>query len=517
MGNLYFTTAIDYPNALPHIGTAFEKIGADVQARYRRMKGDSVQLLLGNDENTVKVLKKAKSLNLDTQEYANEMAKDFRKVWSELDISNTCFIQTSDRKHKDVVENFIKMVHASGYIYKKNYCAPYCEGCEEFKTEANLTDGRCQNHPDQELPILEEENYFFALSRFKEKLLNIIENKEMLIKPEARYNEIVNIIKTELKDISISRRNIPWGVPVPWDKQHTVYVWFDALLSYLTGAGDYYKYWPADIHFIGKDITRFHCILWPAMLLACNLPLPKQIFAHGFIYERKDGELVKSSKSNIATNPASIVNIYGSDAYRYYFMSRCPYGNDGEYDDKHFLEVYNSDLANNFGNLVSRVVQLVLSGYDGVLPKTVAARANWTDKNWIKTWNDHMEECRYNEALAMTWDIFRKANVYMEEQRPWETIKTELLRTNWILRSVICALQFCAITLKPFMPRIAEKVYNTFSSNYQGEWALIAWDRRLEEFAENLYILNDNTTVKINKSFLVDGKYPPLFARVKTK
>lgn len=516
MANIYLTCAICYPNTLPHIGTSWGYIGADAQARYRRMIGDKVHFLVGNDENTIKVLKKAKELNLDTKQYVDEMAKDFRKVWDDLDISYTDFIQTSEKRHRTVVENFINIVHSAGYIYKKNYCAPYCEGCEEFKTETSLTyDNRCVNHPYQEVKILEEENYFFALSKFKDKLLGLIESKEIVIKPEGRYNEVVNFIKSELRDVSISRKNIPWGIPVPWDREHTIYVWFDALLSYLTGSGEHYKYWPADIHFIGKDITRFHCTLWPAMLLACNLPLPRQVFAHGFIQHRMNGELVKGSKSGIFVSPVGLIATYGSDAYRYYFMSKCPFNGDGEYDLKHFIEAYNADLANTFGNLVSRVVQLVLTGYGGELPAANNARVTWTNDDWLNTWSKHMEECRYNEALTMTWDIFRKANAYMEEFRPWDTIKIEPAKTNWILRSVICALQFGAITLKPFMPKTAVKVFNTFTSNYS-DFSMIAWDGKLQEIANSPHILNDNAIIKINQSLLKDGKYPPLFARIKS-
>src|SRR5262245_54045255 len=376
------TTAIDYPNSRPHIGTAFEKLGADVQARYRRMEGFDVFFLMGNDENTVKVSKRAAELGQDTQAYCDDMARQFREVWDALDISYDIFVQTSSERHKECCRKFIQKVYDNGYIYKGSYEGWYCDGCESFKTEKELVNGECPLHPGKPVVKRSEPCHFFKLSVFGDRLLKYYEENPDFIQPESRRNEIVSLIKNDgLLDVNITRRGEKWGITVPFDSEFTIWVWFDALLTYITGIGygddraTFDKYWPADTHFIGKDITRFHCALWPAMLWAADEKAPKKVFGHGFVnFEGKIGksreEELRARGLDYLLEPMLIIKKFSAEAFRYYFMRECPYPSDGEMSPDRFMEVYNSELANNLGNLFSREMNLVWKNYNGVLDGT---------------------------------------------------------------------------------------------------------------------------------------------------
>src|SRR5262249_29817394 len=375
----YITTAIDYPNSRPHIGTAFEKIGADVQARFRRMEGYSVHFLMGNDENTIKVSQRAAELSVDPQQYVDDMARQFREVWTALEISFDDFIQTREARHHEGCQKFIQAVADAGDIYKKAYRGLYCNGCEAFKTEKELVDGRCPNHPNVPLRVVEEENYFFRLSAFGDRLLAHYEANPEFIQPESRRNEILNLVNSGLQDIAITRKGFTWGIKVPFDPEQTIYVWFDALLNYITGIGygtdeeRFGRLWPADVHVIGKDITRFHCALWPAMLISAGLPLPRMVFGHGFVYRKDEdtGAISKISKSlGNVVEPIELIEKFSSEAFRYYFMSQCPFGGDGEFSFERFAEVYNSGLANQLGNLYSRILTMCVKYFEGNLGST---------------------------------------------------------------------------------------------------------------------------------------------------
>ena len=368
------TTAIDYPNSRPHIGTAFEKLGADVQARYRRMEGYDVFFLMGNDENTVKVARKAAELNRDVKEYCDDMARQFQEVWRALDISFDVFVQTSEPRHHRCCQKFIQKVFDNGYITKGTYEGWYCEGCESFKTEKELEDGKCPIH---KTPVVRrsEPCHFFALSRFQDKLLRLYEENPDFIQPESRRNEILALVKGGLQDVNITRHDQKWGIQVPFDPAFTIWVWFDALLNYITAIGYgsddalFEKWWPASMHFIGKDITRFHCAQWPAMLMAAGLP--SMVFGHGFVYikDEETGVVEKISKSlGNVIEPMDVVSKFSSEAFRYYFLRECPYPSDGEYSLARFVAVYNADFANNLGNLYSRLVTLIAKNFDGELP-----------------------------------------------------------------------------------------------------------------------------------------------------
>src|SRR5436305_527518 len=360
------TTAIDYPNSRPHIGTAFEKLGADVQARYRRMEGFDVFFLMGNDENTVKVSKRAAELGQDTQAYCDDMARQFREVWDALDISYDTFVQTSSPRHHECCRKFIQKVYDNGYIRKDKYEGWYCEGCEAFKTEQEVKEagGVCPNH---KTPVVRrsEDCYFFEQSKFQERLLKFYEENPDFIQPESRRNEIVALVKDGLQDLNITRMGEQWGIRVPFDDRFTIYVWFDALLTYITGIGygsdesQFQKWWPCDTHFIGKDITRFHCATWPAMLLAAGLEPPRIVFGHGFVYKKNEetGAVERESKTlGNVTDPMKLITDFNAEAFRYYFLRECPFPSDGEYSLSRFAALYNADLANNFGNLYSRLV-----------------------------------------------------------------------------------------------------------------------------------------------------------------
>ena len=320
--DFYITTAIDYVNALPHLGTAYEKVGADVLARFKRMAGYDVFFQMGVDEHSLNVAKQAELKNLDTKEYCDSMAVQFENVWKHLDIQYDRFMRTTDDDHLVSVQEMFKRIYDNGDIYTGKYSGYYCVSCEKFYPEKELENGLCPVHKS-EPKWLEEENYFFALSKYAEPLLEYIENNPGCIEPEIRKNEIVNVIKSGLEDVSVSRSSETWGIPVPFDDTHVVYVWFDALINYITGAGFpsdddiFNRIWPADVHVIGKDITRFHCIIWPAMLMSAKLSLPKQVFGHGFVY--LGGE--KMSKSaGTALDPVSLSKIYGPDPLRYFLM-----------------------------------------------------------------------------------------------------------------------------------------------------------------------------------------------------
>src|SRR4051794_19374291 len=373
---VYITTAIDYPNSRPHIGTAFEKIGADCQARFRRMEGRDVHFLMGNDENTIKVSQRAEELGVEPKPYVDDMARQFQEVWKALEVSNDDFIQTSEERHHVGCRKFIQAVFDAGDIYKKAYTGLYCTGCEAFKTEKELTpEGRCPNHPNTPLKQVEEENYFFRLSAFGDRLLAHYAQNPDFIQPESRRNEIVNLVESGLQDVAITRKGFTWGIRVPFDEDQTIYVWFDALLNYITAIGygtdesRFRSLWPADVHVIGKDITRFHCALWPAMLMSAGLDLPRKVFAHGFVYN-KGAKVSKSAGT--AIDPMDVFRRHGADAFRYFFLRECPFGGDGDFSEERFAALYNSDLANNLGNLYSRVLTMCSKYFDGKLNGSAA-------------------------------------------------------------------------------------------------------------------------------------------------
>jgi methionyl-tRNA synthetase len=486
----YLTTAIDYPNSRPHIGTAFEKLGADVQARYRRMEGRDVFFLMGNDENTVKVARRAAELGRDPKAYCDDMARQFQEVWRALEISYDDFIQTSDPRHHEGCRKFIQTVYDNGHIYKGTYEGLYCEGCEEFKTEKEIKEagGVCPNHKTP--PVRRGEPcYYFALSKFQDRLLRLYEERPDFIEPEGRRNEVVSLVQGGLRDVNITRVGEPWGIRVPFDPDFTIYVWFDALLNYITGIGygtdeeRFRRWWPADMHFIGKDITRFHCALWPAMLLGAGLEPPRQVFAHGFVYRKDEetGVVEKISKTlgNIV-EPMEILERFSAEAFRYYFLSQCPYPADGEFSWQRFADVYNADLANNLGNLYSRVTTLLARNYDGHLEGTSGLEPGeiYTEvdtETTVQQVEDHVEKCQYNQALQRVWQqVLAPANQYLEKSEPWKLVKTDPGAAKRVLYDGVEQLRVVAVLLKPFLPRTAETIYRSF--NFKQPWGQVRFE-----------------------------------------
>lgn len=538
----FVTTAIDYPNALPHIGTAFEKIGADVYARFRRSQGREVYFLMGNDENTAKVVAAASAdlLNGDLppsgewqigregcQEYVNKMANSFKKVWDQLGISYDDFIQTSEERHRIGVQYFLNAVYKAGFIEKRPYKALYCNGCEEFKSPNAIVNGYCINHPNSSLVEREEENYFFLLSKFQQWVDDLLTPAPAMtlylsVEPESRENEVRQFVSEGLKDISISRRNEGWGIPLPWDSSQVTYVWFDALLNYLTGIGfgtnweKFEKFWPAEVHFIGKDITRFHAALFPAMLEAYNRgeethrlkAFPTRVFSHGFILEKKGDSYVKSSKSGDATNPVDLIEQYGADAYRYYFL-KINYAADGEFSKEHFKEVYNSDLANNLGNLVGRVHSMVSQYFSGDLPAGKIENV-WIENHVINNYEkfilSYLHGCDFVSALGLAIATASKANEFIEKVKPWNLIKTDRDATANVLKSLACNLRIVSLMLKPFLPVAAEKIYNAFQ--WEIPWEETNWETLKELSNDNF--MGAELGIKTNGE-----KFQPLFPREK--
>src|SRR5436190_6392631 len=450
------TTAIDYPNSRPHIGTAFEKLGADVQARYRRMEGFDVFFLMGNDENTVKVAKKAAELGQDVQAYCDDMARQFRAVWDALEISYDEFVQTSEPRHHRCCRAFIQKVYDNGYIRKDKFEGWYCNGCEAFKTEQEVKDanGACPLHPTTPLVRRSEDCYYFEQSKFRDRLLKLYEERPDFIQPESRRNEILALVKEGLQDLNITRLGESWGIRVPWDERFTIYVWFDALLTYITGIGygsddaTFRKWWPCDTHFIGKDITRFHCATWPAMLLAAGLEPPRIVFGHGFVYIK--GEKIGKSMGNVV-EPMDLITKFNADAFRYYFLRECPFPGDGDFSWQRFADVFNGDLANKIGNLYSRVVTLITKNFDGAIEGPVElAETQPALADVVRQIEEHLEYCRYNQALeTIVQQVTVPANQYADKTEPWKIVKVDKDATRPMLATLAEQLRRIAILAKP--------------------------------------------------------------------
>jgi methionyl-tRNA synthetase len=508
----YLTTAIDYPNSRPHIGTAFEKVGADVQARYRRMEGYQVHFLMGNDENTIKVAKRAAELQQAPKEYCDDMARQFQEVWRALGISYDDFIQTSEPRHHAGCQRFIQKVYDNGHIYKGTYEGLYCEGCEAFKTEKELVDGKCPIH---QTPVEKrsEPCYYFALSKFQDRLLQYYEQNPDFIQPESRRNEVLSLVQGGLQDVNVTRTGQSWGIPVPFDPEFTIYVWFDALLNYITAIGYgadeelFRRWWPADIHFIGKDITRFHCALWPAMLLAAGVEPPRMVFGHGFVFIK--GEKISKTLGNVV-EPMDIITKFNAEAFRYYFLRECPFPGDGEFSWQRFADVYNADLANNLGNLYSRVVTLITRNYEGHLAETAGLEPGvvYTEtdtETTVQQVQAHIEACEYNQALQRIWlQMLNPANQYTDRTAPWNLVKTDLRAAKRVLYDQVEQLRATAILLKPFLPQTAETIYRSF--NFPQPWE--------EVRHEDVWVHPRQVEDLRVRAALENGKVKPLFPRI---
>ena len=418
---------------------------------------------------------------------------------------------TGGERYKPACPDIWPRCVAAGDIYKKTYQGLYCVGDEMFMKESELVDGRCPNHPHSELQKVEEENWFFALTKYKDWLKRFIDSNPDFIQPAHRRPEVLQSLEG-LEDVSITRKDIPWGIPFPGDPDQKVYVWFDALLNYLGASDDADEnYWPATVHVIGKDITRFHCLLWPAMLRAASVPYPASVYAHGFLYD--GGQ--KVSKSGRAVSPQEILDEYGSEVYRYYFMSKCSFAHDGEYDKNQLLQTYNGELANNLGNLVHRAVGMTQKYFGGRLPSKPHHLMDseyckkWVDERWVRDFVSEMDNFNYVSALSRLRNVWNQTNEFITTTEPWTLFKEDKLdEVNMVIRSIVHALQITSVALAPFMPETARKVYEAFEYN-GSNWEEFCQVNNL--FESTVGFLSDEYIVNPNQ--LESGRCVPLFER----
>lgn len=466
MSKFYITTAIPYVNGKPHIGHALEYFQADTIKRYHQSLGDEALLLSGADENALKNVQAAEKEDVPIQEFLDKNSKVFEQAFKELGIELDVFQRGSDKeKHWPGVQKLWQLCDKNGDIYKKSYTGLYCVGCESFKTEKELVDGLCPEHQRRPEKVTEE-NYFFRLSKYQEKLIQLIESNTLKISPQNKKNEALGFIKSGLEDFSISRskgRARGVGVPVPNDPDQMMYVWFDALNIYMTGVGfgkdeeKWEKWWPADLHIIGKDINRFHTVYWPAMLLSADLPLPKEILIHSFI-NAPGGQKMSKSLGNVI-DPFEMSEQFGLEPFRYYLLSQIPINEDGEISMERFKEVYNADLANGLGNLIARVAKLCETiGYTEMGSKNREEEHVIDDELYKKAFDGY----KFPDALAFIWQKITKTDRYINEEKPWELVKTNIQKASGVLAHCVDEIQEIAILLEPFMPETAEKITAQF-------------------------------------------------------
>ena len=450
MKKFYITTSIIYANANPHIGHALEFIQADVLARYHRSLNDDVFFLTGTDEHGTKIFKRAQELGKNVQEFVDEISASFQDLTKKLAISNDYFIRTSDqKKHWPTVNDFWQRLEKNGDLYKKKYQGKYCSGCESFINAKDEHNGKCSIH-NKELELVEEENYFFKLSKYKEEVKKVIKSGEYKIIPETRKNEVLALID-DLEDVSFSRsrEKLNWGIPVPGDNSQTIYVWVEALINYISAIdGEKSKYWPADVHCIGKDILKFHAIIWPAILLALKIKLPKKLFIHGFI--TVNSQKMSKSLGNVV-DPFELVNKYGVDAVRYYLLREFSSTEDGDFTIKRFEERYNADLASGIGNLVSRVFTMAKTGgfEDGDNKKI-----NSEIKKTKAKYNKALADFKFNEALQVILQLVSFCDRVVDAEKPWENKDN----SPFVLGGLLIAIDSIADLLDPFLPETAEKI-----------------------------------------------------------
>lgn len=422
----YLTTAIDYANGPPHIGHALEKIGADAMARYHRLKGEPVHFVIGMDERGLKVLQSAEAAGVSPQEWVDGIAAQFTAAWDRLAISNDDFIRTTEPRHRRAVEAMIERMQAAGDLFQSTYAGYYCVGCEAFKRDEELVrdeDGelRCPLHPSRVAVWEEEENWFFRLSSYQDRLLTLLDERPGFVQPDIRRNEVRRIIEGGLDDISVSRARVPWGVPWPGDPEHTVYVWIDALTNYLSAVGfpdpGYERYWPADVHVIGKDITRFHCIIWPAMLLSAGLELPRAVWAHGFLtYEGR--RISKSEGVWIELDDA--IDRHGPDALRYTLLREIPWNGDGDFSWARFDGRYTADLADDLGNLVNRALSMIERYRGGTVPQGDPADLDERRAQLVVAYREAMDAHLLHRGAALALALAAAANVFIDARAPWK-------------------------------------------------------------------------------------------------
>ncbi|HJP86978.1 MAG TPA: methionine--tRNA ligase [Gemmatimonadaceae bacterium] len=474
MAKYFLTTAIDYATADPHQGHAFEKIGADAIARYHRLKGDDVHFLIGMDEHGQKVAQTAAERKVSPQELVDAVAESSEEIWGMLGISFDQFIRTTDPAHVTGVKHLIERIfeNSPDDFYEKSYAGWYCVGCESFKQDDEIVHGKCIIHPTRTLEWVEEKNWFFRLSAYADRVRKLLESEDFL-QPKSRRNEMLSLVDSGLEDISASRSRFSWGVPFPRKgsagEVQTTYVWFDALPNYLTATGfpspDYDKLWPADLHVIGKDITRFHAVIWPAMLMAAGLEVPKRIWVHGWVLVG-GARVSKSTGGNL--NLRDAIGEYGADAFRYFLLREVPFDGDGNFSWERFEERYNADLANALGNLASRTISMVERYCEGVVPKGARNEVDTADAKDLEAYHASMGPRGFllHEALKAVWQTIARGNEYVDRQAPWKLAKDPAQRAELekTLSTLVRQLARHAVHLFPFMPGKAEELWQSLGA-----------------------------------------------------
>lgn len=503
----YITTPIFYPNSSPHIGTAYTTVAADAFARYHRMRGDDVYFLTGTDENAQKIVRTAEAHHMDPKAYVDGVVERFKELWKALDISNDDFIRTTEARHEKVVQQIFTQLYEQGDIYKSEYEGWYCTPCETFWTENKLVDGKCPN-PDcgRDVELLKEESYFFRLSKYQDALLQHIKAHPEFIQPTSRRNEMIRFIEGGLEDLCVSRTTFQWGIKVPFNPKHVVYVWLDALINYISALGypegeKYQKYWPADVHLMGKDIVRFHAVIWPIILMALGIPLPKVVYGHGW-YLSKEGGKISKSRGNVQDS-FELIRRYGSDAIRYFLLREMQVGTDGTYSEDNLVERINSDLANDLGNFVSRSLAMIVKYREGILP---GPGLDGSLEQELKALSQEVKAAVEQSlgvhdpatALEQIWRFVARCNKYVDETAPWALAKQEdqLERLNTVLYTFGESIRILAILTAPFMPGLPSKICALLGQ----EEGMIQWEE-----ADQWNILKPGIRVQ---------KGEPLFPRI---
>ncbi|MEL6457503.1 MAG: methionine--tRNA ligase [Cyanobacteria bacterium J06621_15] len=504
------TTPLYYVNDLPHIGSAYTTMAADVMARFQRILGRQVLLITGTDEHGQKIQRTAESKGMQPQEFTNQMSAGFVSLWELLNVKYDRFIRTTNPNHEKIVKEFFARLWESGDIYLGQQKGWYCVSCEEFKEERELLEGNyCPIHTNKKVEWRDEENYFFKLSKYQSQLEELYQSKPDFLQPESRRNEILNFIKGGLQDFSISRVNLEWGFPVPNDPKHTLYVWFDALLGYVTALLEpedeltlenaLAKWWPINLHLIGKDILRFHAVSWPALLMSANLPLPERVFGHGFL--TKDGQKMGKSMGN-TIDPVALIEEYGSDAVRYYFIKEIGFGKDGDFNEGRFIEVVNADLAKNLGNLLNRNLNMVKKYCGGTVPSITSQ--DIPDDNPLKVIGLQLgeqvkanyEALAFNQSCEAVMRLSQACNKYVDEKAPWTLYKQgQQQEVEQVLYVILESVRLAAYLLSPVIPNISSDIYqqlgfridfnnqidiaNSVPFAVHGKWGLLSSEQKL--------------------------------------